>query len=186
MLCINQRKDIKLTILVDHRSVNLVWAPLYKAPSAPSIGLFFQYTNHLKGREWIEWKKRGWRGNAEAITHKRLQMLGQGRKWNWAELHHSNACLWTDTQRPPFTWQKDDYSVVGRPIESESIGRPPIAHKFHWIPYNFLFFSTFGGIWGFFSVQQAYVCGISSMQQEYVRGKKWSRARTFSKKWFFN
>jgi hypothetical protein len=78
MLCINQRKDIKhhhlgqgkeillfikqrlkLTILVSHHSTNLVWAPLYNAPSAPSISLFSQSTNHLKEREWIEWKKRG-------------------------------------------------------------------------------------------------------------------------------
>jgi hypothetical protein len=33
--------------------------PLYNAPSAPSIGLFSQYSDHLKGREWIEWKKKG-------------------------------------------------------------------------------------------------------------------------------
>jgi hypothetical protein len=38
--------------------MNLVWAPLYSAPSAPSIGLFSQYFYHLKGREWIEWKKK--------------------------------------------------------------------------------------------------------------------------------
>jgi hypothetical protein len=57
LLFINQR--LKLTILVDHRSVNLVWAPLYNAPSTPSISLFSQSTNHLKEREWIEWKKNG-------------------------------------------------------------------------------------------------------------------------------
>jgi hypothetical protein len=76
MLCINQRKytkhhhlgqgkeiilfikqRLKLTVYVSHRSVNLVWDILYDAPSAPSIGLYSQYYNHLKGREWIEWKK---------------------------------------------------------------------------------------------------------------------------------
>jgi hypothetical protein len=60
--------------------VNLVWAPLNNALSAPSISFFSQYTNQIKGREWIEWKKRGWSGNVEAVTHKRLQMLGQGRE----------------------------------------------------------------------------------------------------------
>jgi hypothetical protein len=78
MLCINQRKytkhhhlgqgkeillfikqRLKLTIHVGHHSTNLVWAPLYNAPSAPSIGLFSQSSDHLKGREWIEWKKKG-------------------------------------------------------------------------------------------------------------------------------
>jgi hypothetical protein len=76
MLCINQRKytkhhhlgqgkeillfikqRLKLTIHDGHHSVNLVWAPLYNAPSVASIGLFSQYFDHLKGREWIEWKK---------------------------------------------------------------------------------------------------------------------------------
>jgi hypothetical protein len=78
MLCINQRKYIKrhhfgqakeiilfikqrlkITILVSHRYVNLVWDHIYNAPNAPSVSLFSQYTNHLKEREWIEWKKRG-------------------------------------------------------------------------------------------------------------------------------
>jgi hypothetical protein len=75
MLCINQRKHhhlgqakeilvfikqiLKLTICVDHRSANLVRDPIYNAPSAPSIGLFSQYSNHVKGMEWIEWKKKG-------------------------------------------------------------------------------------------------------------------------------
>ena len=90
MVCINQTKDIKhhhlgqgkeillfikqrlrLTILVDHHSVNLFWAPLYNAPSAHSISLFSQSTNHINEMEWIGWNKRGWRGNVEAITHKR-------------------------------------------------------------------------------------------------------------------
>ena len=78
MLCINQRKytkhhhlgqgkyiilfikqRLKLTICVDHHSANLVQAPLYNDPSAPSISLFSQSTNHLMEREWIGWKKRG-------------------------------------------------------------------------------------------------------------------------------
>jgi hypothetical protein len=78
MLCINQRKytkhhhlgqgkeiilfikqRLKLTIRVGHHSVNLVRAPLFNAPSEPSIFLFSQYSDHLKGREWIEWKKKG-------------------------------------------------------------------------------------------------------------------------------
>jgi hypothetical protein len=78
MLCINQRKDtkhhhlgqgkeiilfikqrLKVTILSIHHSMNLVRDPLYNAPSAPSIILFSQSANHLKEREWIEWKKMG-------------------------------------------------------------------------------------------------------------------------------
>ena len=78
MLCINSIKDIKhhhlgqvkaillfikqrlkLTILDDHRSVNLVRAPLYNAPSAPSISLFSQSIDHLKGRECIVWAREG-------------------------------------------------------------------------------------------------------------------------------
>jgi hypothetical protein len=72
MICINQRKykkhhhlgqgkEIllfikqrpKLIIYVSHRSTNLVRAPLYNAPSAPSIGFFSQYFDHLKGSEWV-------------------------------------------------------------------------------------------------------------------------------------
>jgi hypothetical protein len=67
-------------MLAGQHSVNLVRDPLNNAPSAPSRSLFSQSTNHLKGRELIEWKKRDWRGNAEEITHKRLQMLGQGKE----------------------------------------------------------------------------------------------------------
>jgi hypothetical protein len=57
ILFIKQRK--KLTISVNHHFMNLVRAPLYNAPSAPSIGMFSQSLDHLKRREWIEWKKKG-------------------------------------------------------------------------------------------------------------------------------
>jgi hypothetical protein len=50
---------MKLKICVGHHSMNLVWAPLYNASSSPSMNLFSQYFDHLKGREWIEWKKKG-------------------------------------------------------------------------------------------------------------------------------
>jgi hypothetical protein len=57
LLFIKQR--LKLTICVIHHSTNLVWDPLYNAPSEPSIGVFSQYSYHFKVREWIEWKKKG-------------------------------------------------------------------------------------------------------------------------------
>jgi hypothetical protein len=53
------KQILKLTIRVDHHSANLVRAPLYNVPSAPSIGLFSQSSDHLNGREWTEWKKKG-------------------------------------------------------------------------------------------------------------------------------
>jgi hypothetical protein len=89
ILFIQQR--LKLTILVDHRCANLVWDPPYNAPSTPSIGLFSQYTYLLKEREWIEWKKRGLRGNTEEEKlEKAWARKGDGK---WAEFHHFSAWL---------------------------------------------------------------------------------------------
>jgi hypothetical protein len=57
ILFIKQR--LKLTICVGHRSTNLVWDPLYNAPSAPSIGLFSQYSDHLKEGNGLNGRRRG-------------------------------------------------------------------------------------------------------------------------------
>jgi hypothetical protein len=54
-------------------------------------------------------------------------------------------------------------------MTGELVGKPPIAHKFHRINYKFLNFATFGGIRVLFSVQQAYVHNLSSMNHTYVR-----------------
>jgi hypothetical protein len=60
----------------------LVQAPLYNAPNAPSIGLFSQYFDHLKGREWIGWKKKGlkreFRGNISQKVAKAWARKGSG------------------------------------------------------------------------------------------------------------
>jgi hypothetical protein len=48
LLFINQR--LKLTTFAGRRSTNLVWDPLNNAPSAPSISLFSQSIDHLKGK----------------------------------------------------------------------------------------------------------------------------------------
>jgi hypothetical protein len=50
---------LEITTFAGRCSVNLVWAPLNNAPSAPSKCLLSQSTDHLKGREWIVWEKRG-------------------------------------------------------------------------------------------------------------------------------
>jgi hypothetical protein len=55
--------------------------------------------------------------------------------------------------------KKYGYLVGGHAIIGELVGKPPIARKFHQIPYNFLIFATFGGIRGLFCVQQAY-CNV--------------------------
>jgi hypothetical protein len=39
--------------------MKLVWDPIYNAPIAPSVGILSQSSDHLKGREWIEWGKKG-------------------------------------------------------------------------------------------------------------------------------
>jgi hypothetical protein len=50
----------------------------------------------------------------------------------------------------------------------ELVGKPSIAHKLSRIPCNFLFFAPFGGKHGFFSMQLAYVCRMSSMHLVYI------------------
>ena len=62
----------------------------------------------------------------------------------------------------------DGYFLGGRAIAGELVGKPPIAREFHRIPYNFLFFATFGGIHEIFSVMKAYVRRLSSMQKVYL------------------
>jgi hypothetical protein len=51
------------------------------------------------------------------------------------------------------------------------VGKPSIARKLRRIPCNFLFFATFGGKRGLFSMQLVYVRGLSSMQLACVCGK---------------
>ena len=72
ILFINQR--LKLTILAGRRSPNLVQAPLNNAPSAPSISLFSQSTNHLKGKwmylmeeKGLEWEC--WGNNSQKVAN---------------------------------------------------------------------------------------------------------------------
>jgi hypothetical protein len=65
------------------------------------------------------------------------------------------------------------------------VGKPTIARKIYQIPYNFLFFATFGDKRGLFSMQLAYVLLFFSLLKACVREQYCSRVRTCSKKWFF-
>jgi hypothetical protein len=58
----------------------------------------------------------------------------------------------------------------GWAIAGELVGKPPIAHEFHRIPYNFLIFATFASIHGLFSVQQAYVRGFLACNKHMYMG----------------
>jgi hypothetical protein len=67
-----------LTICVGHHSVTMVWAPLYHAPSAPWMEFLSQPFDHLNGREWVEWKKKGLMRECWGNISQRQQNLGQG------------------------------------------------------------------------------------------------------------
>jgi hypothetical protein len=53
------KQRLKLTTFAGRCFVNLVQDSLENAPSTPSEYLLSQYYDHLKGREWIVWEKRG-------------------------------------------------------------------------------------------------------------------------------
>jgi hypothetical protein len=68
--------------------MNLVHAPLDNAPSAPSEYLLSQFSDHLKGREWIVWEKREM---LRQLLTKGCKCLGKEGKGIWAEFHCSNS-----------------------------------------------------------------------------------------------
>jgi hypothetical protein len=81
---------LEITTFASRCSTNLVWAPLDNYTSEPSKFILSQSFDHFKGKEWIVWEKRAREEMLRQETQKRMQILGQGRKWIWTEFHYSN------------------------------------------------------------------------------------------------
>jgi hypothetical protein len=113
------------------------------------MNLFSQPSDHLNGREWIEWRKKVLMREAEAIPQKIQQYIGQGGE---VKLGRVSLFLCLDVKWNPNTsfymtkgWLFGWVTGYRMWISWEL----PIAHEFQRIPCNFLFFATFAGIHGF-------------------------------------